>query len=349
MKEIQCGIIGSGVIAPVHLESYRGIPGVTVKTLCDIVPGKAAAMAQKYNVPSACLDYREILNDPEIDCVSICTDHASHGQIIADALDHGKHVICEKCLTATDAQLDIALAAHKRHPELVFSGVFQHRFEPANQLIRKMINTGKFGTMLTASLNVACLRTDEYYNSDPWRGTWAQEGGSVLINQSVHHFDLMRFYLGDIDSLCASWTNRVHQKSIETEDTINVLLNFKSGVHAVFCATSGCQTSPWRNGFTFAGTDGYLECSQFEPVYGKFLDEETDKTFMQQFKDRFETYKLQAGKNYYGTGHPAQLADFIAAIRENRAPFITGEDAGETARAVHACYESGRTGKWVKL
>ena len=349
MKEIKCGIIGSGVIAPVHLESYRKIPGVTVKTLCDIIPGKAAALAEKYQVPGVCTDYQEMLADPEIDCVSICTDHASHGQITADALDHGKHVICEKCLTATDAQLELALAAHRRHPELVFAGVFQHRYEPSNRLLKKMIETGKFGTLLTASLNVACLRTDEYYNADPWRGTWAEEGGSVLINQSIHHFDLLKYFLGDIESLCASWSNRVHQKSIETEDTINVLLNFKSGVHAVFCATSGCKAATWRNGFTFTGTDGYLEYSQFEPSYGKFIDEETDKSFLAQFKTCSEAYKLEAGKNYYGTGHPAQLSDFIGAIREGRAPYITGEEAAATAKAVHACYESGRTGKWIQL
>lgn len=349
MKEIKCGIIGSGVIAPVHLESYRKIPGVTVKTLCDIVPGKAAALAAKYQVPSACTDYGEVLADPEIDCISVCTDHASHAQIAADAMDHGKHVICEKCLTATDAQLDLVLAAHRRHPELVFSGVFQHRYEPSNRLLRSMLNEGKFGTLLTASLNVACLRTDEYYNADPWRGTWAQEGGSVLINQSVHHFDLLRFFLGDIDSLCASWSNRVHPTSIETEDTINVLLNFKNGVHAVFCATSGCKAATWQSGFTFAGTDGYLEYSQFEPGFGKFTDPETDRNFRQKFRECKEEHQLATGKIYYGTAHPAQIADFIGAIREGRQPYVTGEEAGKTARAVHACYESGRTGKWIKL
>ena len=149
MKEIKCGIIGSGVIAPVHLESYRKIPRVTVKTLCDIIPEKATRLAEQYQVPCVCSDYQELLNDPEIDCVSICTDHASHGQIIADALDHGKHVICEKCLTATPAQLEQALAARRRHPELIFAGVFQHRYEPANRLLREMIREGRFGTMLT--------------------------------------------------------------------------------------------------------------------------------------------------------------------------------------------------------
>ena len=70
---------------------------------------------------------------------------------------------------------------------------------------------------------------------------------------------------------------------------------------------------------------------------------------MQAFKDSAEAYKLQAGKNYYGSGHPAQLADFIDAVRNGRAPYVTGEEAAGTARAVHACYESGRTGQWIKL
>lgn len=349
MKEIVCGIIGSGVIAPVHLESYRKVPGVRVKSVCDLIPGKAEALAKKYGVPGYCTDYRAIIADPEIDCVSVCTDHASHGKLVAAALDGGKHVLCEKCLTATGAQLNEALEAHKRHPELVFSGVFQHRFEPSNRLLRRMIHEGKFGTMLTASLNVTCLRTDEYYNADAWRGTWAQEGGSVLINQSIHHFDLLRFFLGEIASLCASWDNLAHRNSIETEDTVNVILNFKSGARAAFCATSGCRAEPWRSSFTFSGAAGYLEYVEFKPVYGKFLDPETERTFRQDFAASAASYALEAGKNYYGTGHPAQIADFIAAIREGRAPFVTGEEAAATARAVHACYESGRTGQWLTL
>lgn len=349
MKEIKCAVIGSGVIAPVHIESYQQIPGVSVKTLCDLIPEKAAKLAEKYAVPNTCTDYMEILNDPEIDCVSICTDHASHGRIAADAIDHGKHVLCEKCLTATDEQLQWALDAHKRHPEVKFSGIFQHRLEPSNILLKKMIEQGDFGKILTASLHVSCLRTNEYYETDPWRGTWAQEGGSVLINQSIHHFDLLRYFFGDIQSIYASMDNLVHQGVIETEDTLHALLTFKNGARVSFNATSGSKAATWRSGYFITGTEGYMEYAEFKPAYWKFTNEKIAQDLKEKFDACEDDLKITAGKTYYGTAHPAQIVDFIDAVRQDRLPFVTGEEAGETARAVHACYESAKTGKVIEL
>ncbi|MGE4565955.1 MAG: Gfo/Idh/MocA family protein [Victivallaceae bacterium] len=349
MKEIDCGIIGSGVIAPTHIESYLKNETVRVKTLCDLKLEKAKELAAKYGIPETVTDYREILKDPEIDIVSVCTDHASHAEIAAAVLESGKHLICEKCLTSTDAGLDKILAAHRRHPELTASGIFQHRCEPTNQVLRQLIADGKFGRMLTASLTVACLRTDEYYLTDAWRGTWAQEGGSVLINQTVHHFDLMRYFLGEIESVSVKFDNLAHQGVIETEDTIAILLKFRSGALATVISTSASKSVTWRSNYIITGTEGYIEYTDFVPAFVEFTDQAAKAEIVERFKACKLDEALQVGKGYYGGGHPAQIADIIDAIRNGRPPYVTLEDAAATARVVVACYESGRTGKWIDV
>ena len=171
VKQIKVGIIGCGVIAPCHIGSYLKLPEVRVVHLCDKVPAKAEKLAKEYGIGKVSQDYKELLADPEVDAVSICTDHASHSQIAVDALNAGKHVICEKSLASSKEKLDAMLEAARRHPGLVFSGVFQHRFDLGYNYVRKIIADGVFGRMLTANLNVLCLRTNEYYNADAWRGT----------------------------------------------------------------------------------------------------------------------------------------------------------------------------------
>ncbi len=349
MKEIVCGIIGSGVIAPTHIESYLKNEKVRVKALCDLKLEKAKALAEKYGIPVAVTDYRDLLNDPEIDIVSVCTDHASHAEIAAAVLASGKHLVCEKCLTSTDGGLDQILAAHRARPELTASGIFQHRCEPTNQVLRQLIGDGKFGRVLTASLTVACLRKDEYYLADAWRGTWAQEGGSVLINQTVHHFDLLRYFLGEIDSVCVSFDNLAHKGVIETEDTIAILLKFRSGALGTVLSTSGSKSVEWRSNYIITGTEGYIEYTDFVPSFLEFTDKAGKEAITERFKACKLDEALQVGKGYYGGGHPAQIADIIDAVRTGRAPYVTLEDAAATARVIVACYESGRTGKWVDV
>ncbi len=349
MKRVVCGIVGAGVIAPVHLKSYQQLPDVTVKYIADLEIDKAEKLAKEYSVEHAIVEYQTMLSDDEVNCISVCTDHASHAQIVADALNAGKHVICEKCLAATPEQLKLMLDTHAQHPKLKFGGIFQHRHEPCNNVLRKNIENGNFGKILNASLHVTCLRTDEYYTTDAWRGTWQHEGGSVLINQAIHHFDLMRFFFGEVEELCATYNNAVHTTSIETEDSIVVILRFKSGMLATVSATSGCQPEKWRSVYTISGTEGYIEYLEFTPNNLKLMTDEATSALQEEFTRCNEDAARLLGKNYYGNGHAAQIADFVEAIRENREPFVTGEISAGTAKLVHACYKSAQSGSWVKI
>lgn len=347
-KKLNVAVIGCGVIAPTHIQSYQMIPGVKVKWLCDLVPAKAKALAEKYGVDYVSTDCEEVFSDPDLDAVSICTDHADHSATVIAALKAGKHVLCEKALSSTFDGLTKMLAAGKRHPELVFGGVFQHRFDGIYPYLRGLIADGAFGTMLTANLQVACLRTDAYYNADKWRGTWAKEGGSVLINQCIHFIDLLGWMMGGVDSVSASYSNIAHKKSIETEDTASASVVFKSGALGSVSATSASNLE-WDTAFTLFGTEGAMDIHSGTVTRIAFKDAKLQKSIEKAVSKIKDSAHKTAGKAYYGPSHPALILDFVKAVREGRQSFIPAREAAHAVDFVLSIYKSHDDGKRIKL
>lgn len=347
-KKVNVAVIGCGVIAPSHIESYSKLPGVKVTALCDKVIKKAESLASKYSIPHVEKDYLKILSDPEIHAVSICTDHASHSKIAVDALNAGKHVLCEKALTSDRKKLAAMINAGKKHPELVFGGVFQHRFDKVHQYVRELVGSGVFGRMLNANVNVECLRTNDYYKADKWRGTWAEEGGSVLINQAIHFLDMLAWIMGGVESVSASYANLAHKGVIETEDTASASVIFKDGTIGTISATCASHIA-WEPTLSFYGTKGSLEVRDGKLLRACFIDKKIENKITKDLLRIKEAMNISSAKSYYGSGHPAQIADFIKAVRGEKKIFIPATSAAHTADLVFSIYESHRTGKRVRL
>ncbi|MBR2911781.1 MAG: Gfo/Idh/MocA family oxidoreductase [Lentisphaeria bacterium] len=337
---IKVGVIGCGVISATHIEGYQKLPDVEVIHISDLIPEKMQEKGDKYGINRRSCDYRELLADPEVDLVSVCTDHASHVQIVCDALEAGKHVVCEKSLGRVPEDMDKMVAAAAKHPELVASGIFQHRFEPHNIRMKKLIADGAFGKILMVNLHFRCRRTDEYYIKDAWRGTQSGEGGGILINQAIHHLDQLRFLFGNIVAVSAHTANLTHQGVIEVEDTATFTIEFENGVTGVVAATNSSPVGWCSNLFI----DGDLAVMNYvnencEMVFS--LDKEREKMIRETLSDDREEATV-AGKAYYGSGHVAQLLDVVDAIREKRAPGNTLAEAASTSALVMAVYSSAR-------
>lgn len=345
---INCAIIGCGVVAPSHAAGYSRIAGVRLRWACDLVAEKARKLAERYGIERTTCDYRDVLADPDTHAVSICTDHASHAEIAVAALDAGKHVLCEKALAATTEGLDAMMAAGDRHPELVFAGVFQHRFDRLYQYLKRLIDDGAFGTLLTASCKVLCRRTDAYYLADQWRGTWDREGGSVMINQAIHFVDLLQWMTGGVTSLSAAYANLTHGNTIETEDTAVAVLKLRNGALGSILATSSSHLE-WDPSFFIYGSHGSLELRNGKPLRVTFYDAALAHRIETDLRSLSDPIRNDAGKDYYGPSHPTQIADFIGAIRDRRAPFITARDARTAVDIVLAIYRSHREGRWINL
>ena len=341
---MKCAIIGCGIIAPTHAAGYRQIPGAELAACCDLIPERAAKLAQDFAIEKTYTDYHELLADPEIRAVSICTDHASHAQIFCDAIAAGKSVICEKVPGRTPEDMARMVRAANARPELAAAGIFQHRFAPANLALRELVRQGKFGRLLLVNLNFCCLRTNEYYQHDPWRGTVAGEGGGVLINQAIHFLDQLRFLFGEVRQVAARCANLTHQGVIETEDTVALVAEFENGLFVTANATNSASEH-WRSTLTLTGTEVLAEFTNEKLSYISG----SDPANVAAIRAALEAADHQGevvGKSYYGTGHTAQLADFLEAAAGRHAPQVSIADAANSAALVHAVYAANRSHSW---
>lgn len=341
-KQVRVAVIGCGVISELHLHCFSNNPFCKVVATCDLVPDRAKAAAEK----SASgvwwtTDAADIFASSQVDAVSVCTDHASHAALACAALESGKHVLCEKSLARTASDMRKMLDCAHRHPKLVASGVFQHRFEPLPRVLKALVAEGAFGKLLTASGSLCCFRGNDYFLKDAWRGTKAGEGGSVLINQAIHYFDLLLWIAGGGAAAKAFSANLGHSGIIETEDTISIALRMKNGALGAFTATSASD-SRWESNLFFNGTAGSVVVKN-DALESLSFSDLTKKDEVRSIIDdalKAASGTFAKGKDYYGTGHQAQIDDFIDAIRLGRPPFVSFSDAAESDALVFSAYAS---------
>lgn len=348
MKKIKVGIVGCGVIGPVHAAAYARQEGVELAWACDLVKDKASKLAGLFNVPGVTGDFKDVLADRSVDCISICTDHASHVPLAVAALKNGKHVLCEKALASSKAGLDRMMRAHAVNPKLVFGGVFQHRFDPVHRYIRNQIRKGTFGRILTSSTHLWCERSRGYYMADAWRGTWEFEGGAALINQTIHYIDMTAWLVGGVESVCGTYDNLTHGSTIETEDVASASLRFRTGAVGSICATTS-TCAKWENVISICGVKGSFELRDGK-LKGLTLN---DKSLEDDLKAEVESLPpvppLSYGKSYYGGGHLSQITDFVRAVREKKPLTVTARSARHAVDIVLGVYESSRKGRTVRM
>jgi UDP-N-acetyl-2-amino-2-deoxyglucuronate dehydrogenase len=347
--ELRIGILGCGVIAPAHIDSYRLIDSVQVVAVCDVNQQRIDQLKERYPdlLFATYTDYRALLADPAIDAVSVCTDHASHEAIVLAALAAGKHLICEKPLTTTVDSVQRMVRAANASP-LVVAGVFQHRFDPVFRALRAAIDGQHFGRPLLLTVRHRCLRTADYYTSDAWRGTWAGEGGSLLINQSIHYVDIAQWLMGGVRSVQAQIANLGHSGVIETEDTATLAIEYANGALGTLVATTASHHG-WQSIVELTGTDGSVAIVDGAVAECSHRDPQVAEAVRARLTEIPAVDGVAGAKIYYGTSHPAQLADFVAAIRERRPPFVSLADAAPAVNLVLAAYASARSGMRVTL
>ena len=340
-KTVRIGIIGCGVIAPSHIESYQLDPNVKVVWACDLVKAKADAIADKYGIPKRTVSAADVFADPTVDAVSVCTSHHTHAALCVAALAAGKDVICEKALTGSSADLAKMLKAADAHPDRIFAGIFQHRYNPIFQCLRDFVAKGAFGKPISAAMQHRGLRTPKYYNSDDWRGTWKKEGGGVLINQAIHYLDLFQWVMGGVRDVEAFFTNAALRKCIETEDTIVGAVRFKNGALGTVEATNSAFV-PWETTLEITGTDGAVEIRDGQIRKNAFRNPAFADELVAAHEAAERRNVGKIGKNYYGYGHPIQIADFVKSIRTRKPPFVTIRDAAAAPALVMKFYKAAR-------
>lgn len=195
MEPVKVGIIGCGTIAnSAHIPSYMANKDAEIKYFCDIIPERAEAAVKKYGCGIAVTDYHDVLNDPEIETVSVCTPNLMHSIITVDALKAGKHVLCEKPAARIYSEaLEMQKAQHETGKTLNIGVV--NRFNDAVNKIKQIIDAGELGEIYHVYVSFRAHR------SIPGLGgaftTKAIAGGGALIDWGVHYLDIVMYCTGD--------------------------------------------------------------------------------------------------------------------------------------------------------
>ncbi|MDO4740675.1 MAG: Gfo/Idh/MocA family oxidoreductase [Eubacteriales bacterium] len=334
---MKSAIVGCGGISRVHAQVLSQAECTELVACADIRPERAQARAEEYGA-KAYTDYIEMLDREQPDVLHICTPHALHVPMAVEALRRGVHVFMEKPV-AVSAEQFAQLAEAAKASTARLGICFQNRFNPTTQEMKAILADEATGKPVGARAFVTWHREAPYYVDSGWRGTQELEGGSALINQSIHTMDLLVHLLGKPVEIEATATNRHLKGVIETEDTLEAYIRFAGGATAIFYATTAYAVdSPVL--FEVA-------CEQ------RLIRFEGDDITVREQDGSSHTSTLgndaAIGKSYWGSGHGACIGAFYEAIRTG-APFMNDLDSvRDTMALTFAAYASARTGKPVKL
>lgn len=344
--KVRYGIVGCGAIHGTHADAIARVDGAELRIVYDPVKDKAKAAAEKYGVLAA-RSLKDLFSS--VDVVNVCVPSGLHAKVGIEAAKAGKHVLCEKPIDVTLSKAQ-ALVTAANDAGVKLGVISQHRFASDIRRLRDMAQGGELGPLLEGDAYIKWYRTQAYYDSGDWRGTWKLDGGGCLMNQGVHYVDMLQWIMGGVESVQAITRTAAHE--IEVEDIATALLRFKNGAVGVLQGSTSF----------FPGLAERLE------VHGKLGSVIIEG-------DRFKVVEINENKegddSPYGRGvtkqptpnihsvgegstppedptaswseqHRLQIEDFTRAIQDNRDPYVTGEMALEPLKVILAVYKSGR-------
>lgn len=341
-KMIGFGIIGTGAIARQHAMAIEECPGARIAAVCDTNLPRAEEFAQNYAVERIYGSVDEMLADPQVLAVSICTPSGTHGQISMAAAKAGKHILCEKPIETKAEKID-ALVQAVKESGVKMECVYQRRFQPEAQKIKAALDSGLFGRVLTASLYMKYYRSPEYYKSAGWRATWELDGGGCLMNQGVHGVDLIAWFMGGVKRISAMTRTRLHP--IEVEDAAAAAVEYENGAIGVIECTT-CSNPAEHMCIDIYCENGAIRWNdkgiQRWILNGEDLTEQmAENSFVLDSRD--DPTKVSH------EGHGLLVADLVESIRENRAPSVGPGDARHAVDVILAIYRSSQEGRQVEV
>jgi predicted dehydrogenase len=342
-------LIGCGRISFKHIEAFvQNADTMTLISVCDSLRERAEEKARESRIGSDVAvygDYQKMLAERKPDIVTIATESGKHKPIAIDCLKAGCHVICEKPMALSTKDADEMISAAKRnHRKLAVC--FQNRFNAPIQRLRTALDGGRFGKVLHGAIQIRWNRNEAYYAEAPWRGTWEQDGGT-LMNQCTHGIDLLQWMLGEEALRVRSQTRRF-LRPIEAEDFGAAIVEFKNGSVGIIEGSACVYPTNINETLSIFGEKGSavvgglavnkIETWRFADAHN--VGDPEEKVLNPHEKDP---------PTVYGFGHTALFRDFIDAIETDREPLVSGEKGKKALEIILAIYKSQKTGQAVDL
>ncbi len=341
------GIIGCGMIARFHARAIGDIRTARLVACFDNVPQAAARLANETGC-RAYSDLKKMLADPQVDVVTICTPSGAHMEPAVAAARAGKHVIVEKPLEVTLRRCDRIIDACKK-ADVVLATIFPSRFHESSQRMKRAIEQGRFGRLTLGDAYVKWYRTQQYYDSGAWRGTWKLDGGGALMNQAVHSVDLLDWFMGPVKEVTAQTATLAHRR-IEVEDVALATLRFQSGALGVIEATTAAWPGALKR-IEIHGSEGSAVMEEEDIKTWTFARKAAgDAALLKRLTSKTTTGGGAADPAAIGHhGHTALFRDVLEAIQKGRAPLIDGPQGRRSVEIILAIYQSAATGRAVQL
>jgi predicted dehydrogenase len=341
------GIVGCGMISTFHARAIADVRGAKLVACFDT----REAAAEKFAADNHCKSYTKLdamLADSNVDVVTIATPSGAHMEPAVAAARAGKHVIVEKPLEITLKKCDRVIEECDK-AGVKLAAIFPSRFHDSSVKLKRAIDGGRFGKLTIGDAYVKWFRTQAYYDSGAWRGTWALDGGGALMNQAIHSVDLLTWLMGPVVEIQANTATLAHER-IEVEDAAVATLKFANGALGILEATT-------------AAYPGYLKRIEIHGSEGSAVLEEEDLKAWDFAKPRKEDKaileQMQKSKSSGGGasdpaaighhGHAMQFRDFLDAVHKNRTPAIDGLEGRRSVEIILGVYKAAETGKTLKL
>ena len=340
MKQYKAAIIGCGNIFPMHAVSITRCKNAKLVAVCDVKHDRADAKAAEFGC-KAYYDYNEMLDKEDIDVVHICLPHYLHPIVAIECMKRGKNVLTEKPMSIKleDSRKMIDTA---KENNVVLGCIFQNRYNAGTVKTKELLDNGTLGEIKSAKCFVTWDRSDKYYGSSDWKGTWDKEGGGVIIDQAIHTLDMVRYLVNrPVESVDATIANRGHAK-IDVEDTAEGVIRFDNGLLANFHAIN------------YYGYDADVYIELFcENGIAKLTADRAEITLNDGRVIKAVPPDIDFGygnvKSYWGVNHCHQINNFYECLETGEEMFVPIESAYDTMEMICAIYDSGKQHKRIYL
>lgn len=336
---INVAIVGAG-IGKQHLTGYKTLRHIyTVSVICDLDTSRAAAAANGDDSIRIVRQIDDVMADPSIDIVDICLPPHLHVSTVIQALEAGKHAICEKPIARSVAEVEQMHMAMQRSKGRVFP-VFQYRYGLGFSQLRALIEAGIAGRPLVASSETHWNRSAKYY-SVPWRGTWKGEAGGAILGHAIHTHDLLCHIMGPVAEVSAYLDTLVND--IEVDDCASISMRMENGALVTSSVTLGAGNDTTRLRYCFAGLTAESGSAPYSPA-------EDTWTFIARGQTKQEDVdKIIRSVHQPRPGFSGFLEAVAEAISGQTGNEVSFEDGRRSIELVTAMYKSAREGCKAKL
>ncbi len=347
-KPVRIAIVGCGMISEFQSQAIKQVEGAEIAGYQDAIAERARERVSQYGGTTwDTID--DLAADPNVDAVSICTPSGAHLEPAVRVASARKHLMVEKPIEITPERCDEIISACK-NAGVVLGAIFPRRFQESSLAVKAAVDVGRFGTIVLADVAIKWWRSQEYYDTGGWKGTWKLDGGGALMNQGIHGIDLLQWLLGGIESVSGMTDTLAHER-IEVEDVAGAAVRFKNGALGTVVGTTGAWPGA-KIRTEICGTQGHVVLEDEVIQTWEFRDEQPDDDRIRRElgpREGLSGGGAADAKAIDCEGHRRQFVDFVEAIRTGRPPRIDGAEARHAVAVITAIYRSAREGRRVEV